>query len=546
MRFSLVVEDGDGDAGESGWNMHGLKSVYLVSLKDGARILINNNLPFYLANSYVLSYNENYVYYYDVKSRNYYSYCIRDNTRRNLSASLHARWTIPENSEQPGNSYSPYRIAKLIKNEDAVLIYDQHSIYALDPTAKTPAVKLAGLLQGGDDLKIRLLPSHPNQYIDQQHQYIFSVFNHKDKREALFQSKIDSLKYWTNFRLQPYYFDDLEPIKAKDTNLYFVTRVTAETSPNTYMTSDFSHYQPMTDLHPESAYNWMTSELVTWKASNGRMDQGILYKPENFDPLKKYPLLVYYYERLSDELHHFLPPELSTGLLNIPMYVSHGYLVFVPDIHYRIGWPGRSAYDAVVSGVNYLCERKYVDRARMGLQGHSFGGFETNYIITHTHLFAAAMSASAMSNSVSGYSGLEGNGNTRQEKYEWGQSRIGATLWQKPSLYLENSPVMKADKVTTPLLMMADKQDDIVPFEQGIEFFTALRRLGKKAWMLQYDGNGHNVFGKASLDLTVRMFQFFNYYLKGGPPPVWMTKGVPARLKGLESGLEIDASGATP
>jgi dipeptidyl aminopeptidase/acylaminoacyl peptidase len=290
----------------------------------------------------------------------------------------------------------------------------------------------------------------------------------------------------------------------------------------------------------------MRSELITWKTLDGQMDQGILYKPENFDPLKKYPLLVYYYERLSDDLHHFLRPELSTGRLNIPLYVSHGYLIFVPDIHYRIGWTGRSAYDAVVSGVNYLCGRKYVDRTKMGLQGHSFGGFETNYIITHTHLFAAAMSASGLSDFVSGYGNIGGNGNSHQDKYEWGQLRIGATFWEKLGLYLENSPVLRADRVTTPLLMMADKQDEIVPFEQGLVFFTALRRLGKKAWMLQYDGQGHTVFDKASLDLTIRMFQFFNYYLKGEPPPAWMTKGIPARLKGMESGLETDTSGAQP
>lgn len=547
MRFSLVVKDGDGDVSESGWNSRSCKSVYLVSLKDGRRILINDGLPFDISGSYILSYNENYVYYYDARSQNYYSYCTRDSTTRNLTSSLRERWTDLYFADWPSSSYWPYHVARLVKNEDAMLVYSQHAIYTLDPAAKTPAVNLTSLRQEDNNLEIKLLsPQSRKQYIDRHEQIIFSVFNRRDKKEALFQSAIDSLKYWRTFLLQPYHFYDFEPVKARDTDLYFVTRMTAETSPNIYMTSNFRSYQSMTDLYPERAYNWMQSELITWKTLDGQTDQGILYKPENFDPLKKYPLLVFYYERLSDGLHHFLLPAVSTGQLNIPMYVSNGYLVFVPDIHYTIGWPGRSAYNAVISGVNYLCRRKYVDRARMGLQGHSFGGFETNYIITHTHLFAAAMSASGMSDFISAYGSIIGDGTSRQRQYEMHRDRIGVTLWQKTALYIENSPVLLADKVATPLLMLANKDDGDVPYQQGIELFTALRRLGKRAWMLQYDGQGHNVFGKAALDLTVRMFQFFNYYLMRESPPIWMTNGVPARLKGIENGLQIDTSGAQP
>ena len=547
MSFGLVVKDGDGGDDESGWNTHCPKSVYLVSLRDGWRILIDNDLLFEIASSYVLSYNENYVYYYDVKSKNYFSYCIRDRVRRNLTENSRAHWTIFDYSDLPDSSFFPYRVATLIKEEDAVVVYDQHAIYELDPAAKTPVVNLPGYHQQSDDLEIRLINSS-KQFIDRHQPLIFHVLNRTDKKEALWKSYIDSLKYRKSFQLQPYHFQTWSLYKARDTDLYFVTRMTAEESPNVFITSDFSTYQPITDLYPERAYNWMKSELITWKTIDGKIDQGILYKPENFDSLQEYPLLVYYYERSSDNLHYFLQPQLSNGILNIPMYVSHGYLVFVPDIHYTIGWPGKSAYNAVVSGVNYLCRRKYIDRMRMGLQGHSFGGFETNYIATHTHLFASAMSASSISDFVSGYGSITGDeGMSRQGRYEFGQSRVGASLWEKPALYLENSPVLRADSVTTPLLIMANKQDGDVPFEQGVELFTALRRLGKKAWMLQYDGEGHGISGRnAQLDFTIRMFQFFNYYLKGEPPPEWMTKGIPATLKGIESGLKTDTSGAQP
>ena len=373
------------------------------------------------------------------------------------------------------------------------------------------------------------------------------MFDRWDKERGLLRTRFDSLPAVRSGNLEPVAIEWGYLVKARDTALYLANRMTAECSPNVYITQDFRIYSPVSDVHPERGYNWMTSELISWKSFDGAVTQGILYKPEDFDGKKKYPLLVYYYEQLSNDLYNFHEPKPSDGQLNIAMYVSNGYLVFTPDIHYKIGWPGRSAYNAVVSGVEYLSGRKYIDTRRMGLQGHSFGGYETNYIITHSHLFAAAMSASGMTDFVSAYGSLMGDGTSRQRQYELYRDRIGATLWERPDLYIENSPVFRTDKVTTPLLMMTNYADGDVPCQQGIEFFTALRRLGKKVWMLQYDGEGHNVLSKAAQeDLTLRMAQFFDYYLKGEAPPRWMTVGVPASSKGVDSGLEIDRSGATP
>jgi dipeptidyl aminopeptidase/acylaminoacyl peptidase len=165
----------------------------------------------------------------------------------------------------------------------------------------------------------------------------------------------------------------------------------------------------------------------------------------------------------------------------------------------------------------------FVNERKMGLQGHSFGGFEVNYIISHTGLFAAAMSSSGMTDFISCYGSIIGDGSSRQRQYELYRDRIGATLWDNPALYLKNSPVLNADKISTPLLMMANAQDEDVPFTQGIELFTALRRLGRKCWMLQYDGGGHAVFDTAANDLTIRMKQFFDHYLQEKPGPAWMT-----------------------
>jgi dipeptidyl aminopeptidase/acylaminoacyl peptidase len=290
----------------------------------------------------------------------------------------------------------------------------------------------------------------------------------------------------------------------------------------------------------------MTTELIHWKTFDGSPSDGVLYKPENFDPQKKYPVIFDYYEQRSEELNLFVSPKAAEDRINVPWFVSNGYLVCAPDIHYKKGQPGQSAYNAVVSAAKYLSKMRWVDSTKMGIQGHSFGGYETNYIVTHTKLFAAACAASGMCDLVSFYGSVPRAGNTKYFS-ERDEGRMDATLWQTPDAYIRNSPIFQADKVSTPLLMMNNKNDGQVPFAQGVELFTALRRLGKKVWMLQYDGGGHSAGDtKEAVDYSTRMSQFFDHYLKGAPAPKWMTRGIPARLKGIDDGLEPDPAIQTP
>jgi dipeptidyl aminopeptidase/acylaminoacyl peptidase len=178
----------------------------------------------------------------------------------------------------------------------------------------------------------------------------------------------------------------------------------------------------------------------------------------------------------------------------------------------------------------------------MRILGCSVGGMHTNDLGTHTTLFAADCSVSGMANFVSAYGGLGEDGKSLQSLFEIGATRMGTTLWEIPDLYIKNSPVFKADKVTTPLLIAHTTNDGICPFSNVIEFFTALRRLGKKVWMLEYGDGNHGLLGKSGDDFSIRMTQFFDHYLKDKPAPKWMTKGIPAKLKGIEDGLGIDHS----
>ena len=203
-------------------------------------------------------------------------------------------------------------------------------------------------------------------------------------------------------------------------------------------------------------------------------------------------------------------------------------------------------------GVLSILEQGFVDPDRIGIQGHSWGGYQIAWMITRTNLFAAAEAGAPVVNMTSAYGGIRwGSGRVRQFQYEKTQSRIGGTLWERPREYLDNSPLLQADKIETPLLMLHNDEDGAVPWYQGIEMFAAMRRLGKPAWLLNYNGEGHGLRREASRrDFAVRMQQFFDHYLMDAKPPVWMVEGIPTVMKGKTLGLELvtegEGSGGSP
>ena len=336
------------------------------------------------------------------------------------------------------------------------------------------------------------------------------------------------------------------PLKAKNVNAFIVKRMSSMESPNLFFSKNLSDFVRLSDYYPEREYNWLHNEIMTWKLKDGLTCQGILYKPENFDTAKRYPVIIYYYEKLSDQLHVFMEPGLSRGPINIPWFVSRGYLVFTPDIHYKSGELGESACNTVVSAAHFLSTYSFVDSRHMAIQGHSLGGYETNYIVTHSNIFSAAISAAGMSDCISDFGGLWGMGASKEGSYEsiWGPQ---ATVWEQPELFIRNSPIFMANKVVTPLLMMHNKNDGNVPFGQSIELFTALRHLGKRVWLLQYDGEAHTIGADvAAFDYTLRVNQFLDHYLKGLPAPKWMTEGIAANRKGSDLGLELDRPEVKP
>ena len=301
---------------------------------------------------------------------------------------------------------------------------------------------------------------------------------------------------------------------------------------------NFKTQKQLSDINPQQReYNWGTVELVNWQTADDIFCEGLLFKPEDFDPNKKYPVMIYFYEKNANTLYRHRNPTPSRSTVNIPYFVSNGYVVFVPDVYFTDGHPGQSAMKSIMPGVEML-EKTYpwIDGENMAIQGQSWGGYQVAYMITQTNKFKAAGAGAPVSNMTSAYGGIRwGSGITRQVQYEQGQSRIGKPLWEAFDLYYENSPLFFLPNVSTPVLIMHNDKDGAVPWYQGIEMFVGLRRLGKQAWLLQYNNEEHNLVERRNCkDLSIRLSQFFDHYLKGAPMPEWMKNGRPAVKKGFD------------
>jgi dipeptidyl aminopeptidase/acylaminoacyl peptidase len=256
--------------------------------------------------------------------------------------------------------------------------------------------------------------------------------------------------------------------------------------------------------------------------------------------------VTYYYEKLSDGLHNYSAPS-GRNTVNPMVYNSLGYLVFMPDIVYTDGEPGPSAAKAIIPGVQSLIAKGFVDPKRLGITGQSWGGYQTAYLITVTNMFAAAVPNATVVNMTSAYGGIRwASGIARSFQYEHTQSRIGGSLWQYPERFMENSPLFKLDRVNTPVLFMANDNDGAVPWYQGIEFYVAMRRLQKEAYMLVYNGDEHNPTKRANQkDIDQKMQDFFATKLLGAQPASWMVRGIPFLEKGRDQ-VKMTGAPTTP
>jgi acetyl esterase/lipase len=519
---------------ESSWDADRYQDAWLININKGEKTKVLEKVQSWPR----LSPLGKYIAYYDAPDSSWNTYSVKNGKHTRLTEGLPVSFSREEH-DMPGTP-GPYGIVGWTGNDRELLVYDRYDIWALDPEGKRPPYRIT---HGRDNrLQYRYLSLDPEQeHIPSDQALLLRAFDETSKDIAFCNFSLDGSTPMNEVFRGPYRFNS--PKKARHANRLIWQKMNFMEFPDLYSSRlDFSETMRLSNANPQQdEYCWGTVELVHWTSADGIALEGLLYKPENFDPDSSYPMIVYFYEKYSDGLHAHYIPRPSRSTVNFTFYVSNGYLVFVPDIVYTTGYPGQGAYDAVVSGTLKLLENPWVDREHIGIQGQSWGGYQVAWLITQTNMFAAAMAGAPVSNMTSAYGGIRwGSGVSRMFQYEGSQSRIGGTLWEKPWRYIENSPVFFVDKVETPLLIMHNDDDGAVPWYQGIELFTALRRLDKPVWMLTYNGAPHNLKRRAdSKDLSIRMKQFFDHYLKGAPAPVWMEYGVPAVEKGKNPGLEL-------
>ena len=543
-------------------------SNWLVSLQDGSRVYLNihGNPEFYF------SPNGKYLVYFDSYSKKYFSYNISTrhtfDISKNISFGKFA-W-LSEFSYVPGRPKDKsYRsgsvgVAGWLDNDSSLLVYDNYDIWRLDLEARISPSNISKGFGSSQNIKFRLLSNKQEgeEVLSSKISLILTAFNTKNKHNGFY--KVDPMheRYPEILTMGPYtYFHSglkvlptsanefnsgIIPLKAKNIDLWVVQRQSATDAPNLFVTNDFKKFNQITFRSPQEKYNWIKTELVSWDQGDGIRSQGILYKPENFDSTKRYPLIIHYYEQFSHRLFEFPTPSFTKdAYINIPWFVSRDYLVFTPDIYYIKDRVGFSAKRTVESAAIHLSHLPYVDPKRIGIAGHSFAGRETNYIVANTKIFAAAFEGAGVSDVISSSLQLSG-GNSKNGSRLASYDLSMGSLWEHLNLYIKESAVFNAHKVVTPLLMFHCVPDGAVPWEQAIEFYIALRRLGKRVWLLEYDNGSHAVSGQDARDLTIRVTQFFDYYLKGALPPKWMTSGIRASMKGEYNGLELDNSGVIP
>ncbi|WP_205504267.1 alpha/beta hydrolase family protein [Rufibacter psychrotolerans] len=525
-----------------GYDSPSRQDAWLINLKDGSRKLAVKDTR----GTPRLSPAGKFLYWYEPQDSSWKAMSVKASTPVNLTKKLKVAF-YDEQNDMPMLP-DDYGLTGWTKDDAYLLVNDRYDIWRLDPTGKAQAVNLTDGYGRQNNLQFRYLSLDPSQrVVPLEEKLLLRTLDLKTKDAGFYTDHVTKAGAPQRVLMQPYSFSSVR--KARNSDRLTFRKASFQEYSDVWVTNtSFSAPQKVSNANPQqSEYLWGSVELVDWKSDNGVPLEGLLFKPENFDPNKKYPMLVYFYERNAETLHNYRTPAPSASTINIPLFVSQGYLVFVPDIVYKDGYPGESAYHSIIPGVQRLVAKGFVDEKNMALQGQSWGGYQVAYLVTRTNMFKAAMAGAPVTNMTSAYGGIRWeSGMSRQFQYERTQSRIGGTLWEKPMQYIENSPLFFAPKIETPLMMMANDNDGAVPWYQGIEMFMALRRLNKPVWLLVYNGEAHNLMQRKNRkDLSVRMSQFFDHYLKGAPEPVWMKKGVPTLVKGKEYGLELIEQPAT-
>ncbi|MDZ7718014.1 MAG: prolyl oligopeptidase family serine peptidase [Balneolaceae bacterium] len=460
------------------------------------------------------------LYFWDNEWR---AYDIEERKEINLTGDVNTRFEnyhiVTGSEQQP-----PFGNGRWAKDDAWILLYDEYDVYRATPDGDV----IEKLTNGSQD-SIR----YRQVYLDMEDDFV-------EPDEALYfhmygdyTKKRGYARLGNNDRLHTLLYKDQQINrlnKAKDAEKFIYSAESSTDSPDFfYVERDFNNPIELTNTNPQQEnYYWADDELITFHNERGKKLQGRLLYPANYNPDKKYPMIVYIYERRSQDMHSYTIPT-RTNPYNFRRFSSEGYFVFQPDITYELRDPGMSAVKSVLPAVEKVLETGMIDKDKLGLTGHSWGAYQTSFIITQTNMFNSAVAGAPLTNMVSMYNSIYWNsGMTDARIFEISQGRFPDPWWMDWDKFIDNSPIFNMKNTETPLLVEFGTDDGAVDFNQGVELYTTMRRMEKPFVMLVYEGENHGLAREENqIDYATRAFEWHDHYLNGKPAPKWIKEGLP-------------------
>lgn len=492
--------------------------VWLIDIATGARRRVVDKVRWFYGGSAT----GKTLAWFDGK--NYWTQDVTETRRTNLTARLSVDFTNVDD-DHPSDLRSPAGFAGWVRNDDALLVYDAHDVWRLSPDEP----RGTRLTRGAEDHVVHRLVTSTRAGdtpgVDLARPLYLSLFDTRTKKSGyarLVRGRPEERLVFEDARLS-------RLVRADSGPIYAFSRERFDVSPQLLLAgADLTHARVVAETNVfQREYAWGRAELVRFTSRTGQALDAALYYPANFDPSRKYPMVVTTYERLSDLLHVYSVP--YEARYAISSFTAQGYFVLTPDIVFRPREPGLSTIECVEPAVEAIVTRGLVDPARIGHVGASWGGYEAAYLATHSQMFAAVVVGAGVTDFISFAGQIHWtSGIPEFSHWETGQGRMQVAPWEDFQAHVRNSPLTRIHEMKTAVLLAAGDADGTVDWRQSVEFYNYARRAGKKnVVMLVYPGEGHGFLKKENrTDYEQRMLEWLGHYLKGEPAPHWMTSGI--------------------
>jgi dipeptidyl aminopeptidase/acylaminoacyl peptidase len=490
--------------------------VYLIDVSTGERERVIEGTWYYRGGSAT----GRYLTYF--AGEHYWVYDIATGRRSNITADVPTSFVDMEYDTPVREQRPPYGVAGWSQSDEALLLYDRYDIWGVHPDGSAAV----NFTRGADEeIRHRYVRLDPDEeFIDLGKPVFMSLYGQWSKRYGY--ARMDHGEAPERLVFIDKNVGRLA--KAEDAEIYSYIVQGFDDSPDIFVGGpDLAAHQVGATNPFQSDYAWGRSELIDYENSRGQRLQGALFYPAEYEPGKKYPLIVYVYEQLSQTVHSYTNPS-ERSPYNTSVFNAHGYFVLRPDIVYVDREPGISAADCVEAAVEAALDTGMIDPERVGLVGHSWGGYEATFIPTQTDIFATSIAGAAITNFFSFYGALHWNiGMAETQHFETGQARMDVPYWEDMEAYARNSSVIHIMDLNTPMLLFHGDNDGTVDFRQGVELYNYARRAGKFLVMLVYADEGHSARQKKNqVDYHHRILDWFGHFLKGEPAPAWISEGV--------------------